>query len=173
MFKNFARAKEVHQHLTAFVAEMDKLRKEKKIEDIVGEQFSDLETYLREEIEGTHPLNHHKPHGIKVYDALKMMEIKRWLKRHSYLTRQDVDEDFRQHRVILTPVANSDGRLEFKICPQIIEVKYETYSGINKDFIVRFNKVLQVEEYLKECRISVEPRFFELAKQAKEFLAQI
>lgn len=75
--------------------------------------------------------------------------------------------------MILTPIANSDCRLEFKIGSQVIEVKYETYSGINKDFSVRFNKVNQVEEYLKGRFISIEPKFFELAKEAKEFLNRI
>lgn len=85
MFKNLARAKEVHQYLTAFVAEMDKLLKENKIEEVVGEQFSDLEKYLREEIEGSHSLNMHKPHGIVVYERSKVLAIKEWLKCHNYL----------------------------------------------------------------------------------------
>lgn len=175
MFKNFARAKEVHTSLSKFIEEMETLlKKKKKIGTVAGEPFEDdLEEYLREEIESDRPLNSHKPHGVQVYDCAKMSAIKAWLKRHAYLADESVHGDFREQFTVLTPVCNSVCKLEFKVRAHRIEVKYEVWDQAGKDFTMIFNKVTQVEECLKELGISIDPRFYAFVIQAKELLNQI
>lgn len=174
MFKNFARAKEVHTSLSKFIEEMETLLKKKKIEKVAGEPFDDdLETYLREEIESDCDLNTHKPHGVEVYDCAKMSAIKTWVKRHAYLADESVHGDFREQFTVLTPVCNSVCKLEFKVRAHRIEVKYEVWDQAGKDFTMIFNKVTQVEECLKELGISIDPKFYAFVIQAKELLNQI
>lgn len=174
MFKNFERAKEVHATMSKFIEEMETLLKKKKVEKVAGEPFDDdLETYLREEIESDRDLNAHKPHGVEVYDCAKMLAIKAWVKRHAYLADENVHGDFREHSTTLTPIRNSVCKLNFGIRFQSIEVKYEAYDVAGKDFTMRFNNFSQVEEYLKERGIVIDPKFYTVAIQAKELLNQI